>query len=147
MNKAFERYTSRDIAKYVLETPDGHKRGGVNKEVSILMSDLRGFTSISTKLPPDDLIVILNHYFEKMSEIIEENNGTIIEFLGDGIFVVFGAPNDLPDHASLAVKCAIEMENAMDEVNKWNVENGYPELEMGIGINSGMARVGWVSLI
>jgi adenylate cyclase len=66
LNKAFERYTSRDIAKYVLETPDGHKRGGINKEVSILMSDLRGFTSISTKLPPDELIVILNHYFEKM---------------------------------------------------------------------------------
>ncbi|MCR5633097.1 MAG: PAS domain-containing protein [Eubacterium sp.] len=142
LNKAFERYTSRDIAKYVLETPDGHKRGGINKEVSILMSDLRGFTSISTKLPPDELIVILNHYFEKMSAIIEKNNGTIIEFLGDGIFVVFGAPSDLPDHASLAVKCAIEMENAMDEVNKWNIENGYPELEMGIGINSGLAIVG-----
>ncbi|SEP98803.1 Adenylate cyclase, class 3 [Lachnospiraceae bacterium NE2001] len=142
VNSAFARYTSPDIAEYVLQSPEGEKQGGSSREVSILMSDLRGFTSISTRLPAEDLIVILNHYFEIMSDIIGKNKGTIIEFLGDGIFVVFGAPKDIPDHASLAVKCAIEMENAMEEVNRWNRDNDYPELEMGIGINSGQAVVG-----
>ena len=142
VSSAFARYTSADIAEYVLETPEGEKRGGQSKEVTILMSDLRGFTALSAGIEPDALIDILNHYFEIMSEIIGKNKGTIIEFLGDGIFVVFGAPKTLSDHASLAVKCAIEMENAMIEVNNWNKENGYPELEMGIGINSGHAIVG-----
>ena len=142
VSSAFARYTSADIAEYVLESPDGEKRGGQSRNVSILMSDLRGFTAMSGNLEPDVLIDTLNHYFEKMSEIIGRNKGTIIEFLGDGIFVVFGAPKDLPNHAYQAVKCAIEMENAMADINKWNLERDYPELEMGIGINSGNAIVG-----
>ena len=142
VNSAFARYTSPDIAEYVLSSPDGEKRGGKNKNVSILMSDLRGFTALSTKLSSNELIVLLNHYFEKMAAVIAQYGGTIIEFLGDGIFVVFGAPKDMPDHAYLAVKCAVEMENAMEEVNRWNSEMGYPTLEMGIGINSGPVVVG-----
>lgn len=142
VNAAFRRYTSAEIAEYVLNTPEGEKQGGVSKDVSILMSDLRGFTALSTKMTPDELITLLNHYFAIMAEIIVSFRGTVIEFLGDGIFVVFGAPKDDPDHATTAVRCAIEMENAMDRVNEWNAENGYPELKMGIGINSGKAVVG-----
>lgn len=139
---AFARYTSPDIADYVLTTSEGQKRGGVSQEVTVLLSDLRGFTAISASLPPQDLIDLLNHYFEQMVAIIERYGGTVIEFLGDGIFVLFGAPKDLPDHASRAVRCAIEMQNCMQEVNAWNQENGYPNLEMGIGINSGTVVVG-----
>ena len=142
VNAAFARYTSAEIADFVLNTPEGEKQGGSSKEVTILMSDLRGFTAMSTRLAPTELINVLNHYFGFMNEAIERNHGTVIEFLGDGIFVVFGAPKDDPDHAVNAVRCAIEMENAMEEVNKWNRENGYPELEMGIGINSGKCVVG-----
>lgn len=142
VNAAFARYTSASIADYVLNTPEGDRQGGKLKDVSILMSDLRGFTAISTKLPPDDLIDLLNHYFEHMVDAIERYGGTVIEFLGDGIFVVFGAPDDDEDHAENAVRCAIEMENAMPEVNKWNLDKGYPELQMGIGINSGKCLVG-----
>ena len=139
---AFARYTSPDIADYVLMTSEGQKRGGINQDVTIMMSDLRGFTALSSKLPAQELIDLLNHYFEKMVAVIEKYHGTVIEFLGDGIFVVFGAPRDLPDHASLAVKCAIEMQNAMREVNAWNHDNGFPDLEMGIGINSGNVVIG-----
>ena len=139
---AFARYTSPDIADYVLTTSEGQKRGGVATEVTVLLSDLRGFTAMATKMPPQDLIDLLNHYFEKMVAIIENYHGTVIEFLGDGIFVVFGAPKELADHATLAVKCAIEMENAMKDVNAWNKEKGFPNLEMGIGINSGTVVVG-----
>lgn len=142
VHSAFERYTSPEIAKYVLATPEGGKQGGEARDVTILMSDLRGFTALSTQLSSAELIVVLNHYFASMSEIIARCKGTVIEFLGDGIFVVFGAPADVPDHAEAAVRCAIDMQNAMEEVNQWNRKMNYPVLEMGIGINSGTAVVG-----
>ena len=142
VNKAFARYTSPDIADYVLTTAEGQKTGGLTKEVTIMMSDIRGFTALSSQLSAQELITALNHYFASVVAVIEKYGGTVIEFLGDGIFVVFGAPKDLPDHASRAVKCAVEMQNVMTEVNEWNGKNGYPDLEMGIGINSGKAVVG-----
>ncbi len=142
VHSAFERYTSPEIADYVLTTPGGEKQGGQSREATILMSDLRGFTAMSTRLPSDQLITMLNHYFAEMSAVITQHRGTVIEFLGDGIFVVFGAPQELPDHAEAAVRCAVEMQNALSRVNEWNREQGYPELEMGIGINSGSVVVG-----
>ncbi len=142
VRSAFARYTSPDIADYVLTTAEGQKRGGLTQEVTILMSDLRGFTALSSKMPAQRLINLLNHYFEAMVAVISKYGGTVIEFLGDGIFVVFGAPKEMPDHATNAVKCAIGMQNAIKEVNKWTEENGYPELAMGIGINTGSVVVG-----
>ena len=142
VNSAFERYTSPEIAKYVLTSPEGAKQGGQTRDVTIMMSDLRGFTAMSTKLHPDTLITVLNHYFEAMIAVIYRYNGTVLEFLGDGIFVVFGAPIDDENHAENAVACAVEMQNAMKSVNEWNAEHSYPELEMGIGINTGPAVVG-----
>ena len=142
VHSAFARYTSPEIAQYVLTTPEGEKQGGQKKEVTILMSDLRGFTAMSINMSSDGLITMLNHYFESMAGVIRRFQGTVIEFLGDGIFVVFGAPHDQPNHAADAVSCAIEMQNAMTGVNAWNREHGYPELAMGIGINSGEVVVG-----
>lgn len=142
VKSAFARYTSPDIADYVLTTAEGQKRGGLTSEVTIMMSDLRGFTALATTMSAQRLISLLNHYFEKMVSVIEKYHGTVIEFLGDGIFIVFGAPKEWPGHAGLAVKCAVEMQNAMISVNEWNKENGYPNLEMGIGINSGNVVVG-----
>ena len=142
VNSALVRYTSPEIADYALMTAEGQKSGGMKKEVTIIMSDLRGFTALGSKLAPEELITVLNHYFEAMVAVIQKYKGTVIEFLGDGIFTVFGAPGDLPEHALLACKCAVEMQQAMSEVNAWNVSNGYPELQMGIGINSGSAVVG-----
>ena len=142
VSSAFKRYTSPEIANYVLTSPGGEKQGGTDREVTILMSDIRGFTALSSRLSCTDLITMLNHYFECMSLVIDRYHGTIIEFLGDGLFVVFGAPKDQSDHAADAVSCAITMQNAMEDVNEWNRTRGYPELEMGIGIHSGIAVVG-----
>lgn len=142
VHSAFARYTSPEIADYVLSTPEGEKQGGSSREVSILMSDLRGFTAMSTQVSSEDLITMLNHYFEIMASVIRYFRGTVIEFLGDGIFVVFGAPLELQEHAAAAVACAIDMQNSMEEVNTWNREHGYPDLEMGIAVNSGTAVVG-----
>ena len=142
VNSALVRYTSKDIADFVLTTEEGAKSGGKNKDVTVIMSDLRGFTALSAKLTAEELITVINHYFEAMSNIITKYGGTIIEFLGDGIFTIFGAPKDMPDHPQAAVKCAVEMQRAMKEVNEWNKENGFPILEMGIGINTGVVVVG-----
>ena len=142
VNAAFERYTSPDIADFVLNDPKGEKKGGQAKEITVLISDLRGFTAISSELAPSELIKALNHYFEKMVAVIERFGGTVIEFLGDGIFVVFGAPKDDPNHAAHAVACAIEMQNVNESDHDWYHQRDYPELEMGIGINSGSAVVG-----
>ena len=142
VNSALVRYTSPDIADYALATAEGQKSGGQTKNVTIMMSDLRGFTALGAKLPAEELITVLNHYFAAMVAVIQKYGGTVIEFLGDGIFVVFGAPKVLEVHAVNAVKCAVEMQSALHAVNDWNRENGYPELEMGIGINTGNAVVG-----
>ena len=142
VTSAFTRYTSTQIADYVLNKPEGEKQGGVPRYATILMSDLRGFSSLCESMDADSLVTMLNHYFEIMVGIIERQHGTVIEFLGDGIFVVFGAPQDDSLHAEHAVACALEMQNAMAGVNGWNAANGYPSLQMGIGINSGSVVVG-----
>lgn len=142
VNSALVRYTSPDIADYALTTAEGQKSGGQTKNVTILMSDLRGFTALSSKLTAEELIKVLNRYFEAMVACIQKYHGTVIEFLGDGIFTVFGAPKDLEEHCSCAVNCAVEMQKAMPAVNEWNKANGYPELQMGIGINTGDVVVG-----
>lgn len=142
VNSALIRYTSPDIADYALMTAEGQRSGGMTKNVTILMSDLRGFTALGSKLKAEDLITVLNHYFEVMVAVIQKYKGTVIEFLGDGIFTVFGAPKNIEDHATLAVKCAVEMQASLKGVNEWNAKHGFPPLEMGIGVNTGDVVVG-----
>lgn len=139
---ALARFTSPEIAEYVLSSSEEDMQAVHSRDVSILMADLRGFTAISSTLSPAALVHMLNHFFESMTSVIDRFLGIVIEFLGDGIFVVFGAAKDSPDHASVATACAIEMQNAMPAVNEWNRANGFPDLEMGIGIHSGPAVVG-----
>lgn len=142
VTSAFTRYTSTQIADYVLNRPEGEKQGGTLRHTTILMSDLRGFSAMCESMDAGRLVTMLNHYFEVMVGIIERHHGTVIEFLGDGIFVVFGAPRADSRHAEHAVACALEMQNAMDGIDEWNAANGYPALEMGIGINSGRTVTG-----
>jgi adenylate cyclase len=138
----FGRYISDEIVESILETPEGLKLGGEMRTVTILMSDIRGFTPITERLSPENVVSILNIYLEVMTEVIQKYQGTINEFIGDAILVIFGAPIELEDHARRAVACALEMQMAMAVVNERNREAGYPELEMGIGINTGELVVG-----
>ena len=142
LNETFGCFLSDDIVKQLLDTPDGLNLGGSKKKLTILMSDLRGFTAISERMDPEELIIMLNHYLGEMTEIIQKHNGTIIEFLGDGIFVIFGAPVASDTHADDAVATALEMQARMESINKWNSERDYPQLQMGIGINTGEVIVG-----
>ena len=136
LQETFGRYLSDDIVREILEAPDGLKLGGQKHELTILMSDLRGFTMLCSHMEPQDLIAMLNHYFSEMYEAISRYKGTVIEFLGDGMLVIFGAPVSTQRHAANAVAAAVEMQRRMDAVNAWNAERGYPELAMGIGVNT-----------
>ena len=142
LNETFGRFLSDDIVKQLLDTPDGLALGGKKKNVTVLMSDLRGFTAMSERMDPEDLITMLNHYLAEMTDAIQMREGTIIEFMGDGIFAIFGAPEDNKDHAACAVSAAIDMQSRMEEINRWNTDRDYPILEMGIGINTGEVIVG-----
>ena len=142
LQETFGRYLSDDIVREILDTPDGWRLGGEKRRLSILMSDLRGFTLMSERMQPQDLITMLNHYFGQMYEEIERYHGTLIEFLGDGMLVIFGAPVPREDHAADAVAAAIGMQKRMAEVNRWNAERGYEPLAMGIGINTDTVILG-----
>ena len=142
ISETFGRYLSDDIVASFLEKPETLELGGKKKPTTIVMTDLRGFTTMSEQLPPETVVNMLNNYLAKMIDIIYEYNGTILEFIGDAIMVIFGAPIWCEDHAAKAVACAISMQSAMDEVNRWNQENGFPEIEMGIGINTGDVIIG-----
>ena len=142
ISETFGRYLSDEIVEKLLNSPDGCKLGGEKQEVTIIMSDIRGFTAMSEMMPPVDLMAMLNHYLAVMTDIIQNYKGTIIEFIGDAIFAIFGAPITCENGAENAVKCAVEMQNAMEAVNQFNEEKGYPHLEMGIGINTGDVILG-----
>jgi adenylate cyclase len=138
----FGRYLSDEIVESILEKPEGLKLGGEKREVTILMADLRGFTSICERLPPENIVGIINNYLETMTDIISQYKGTIIEFMGDAILVIFGAPIQRDNDAKRAVACAIEMQLAMNGVSQRNRQEGHSEVVMGIGINTGRAVVG-----
>ena len=142
LSETFGRFLSDEIVKQLLDTPDGLKLGGEKRTLTIMMSDLRGFTTLSERMDPSDLIALLNHYLEEMTTCIQRHGGTIIEFIGDGILAIYGAPDHCADHASRAVAAAVEMQIKMDDVNRWNEKRSYPTLEMGIGINTGEVIVG-----
>ena len=138
----FGRYLSNEVVEELLGSPEGLKMSGENREVTFLVSDLRGFSSLSSSLSPDNVIPILNRYFERMVEIIARYRGTVDELQGDGILVFFGAPLAGSDDQERAIACAIEMQNAMEELNSDQQKLNLPELSMGIGINSGEVIVG-----
>ena len=142
LSTTFGRFLSDEIVRQLLDTPGGLTLGGKKRELTIMMSDLRGFTAMSERMDAGDLIAMLNHYLGEMTEVIQGRGGTIIEFIGDGIMAIFGAPAPSRSHAADAVAAALEMEARMEAVNAWNAERDYPLLEMGIGLNTGEVIVG-----
>ena len=142
IRKTFGRYTSDEIVEALLDVPDGLKLGGEKREVTLLMSDLRGFTALTERLDPTVVVFLLNHYLSAMVEVIQRSGGTIDEIIGDSILVVFGAPVVMQAAAKRAVLCALKMQKAMNEVNEYHIERGCPEIEMGIALHTGEVVVG-----
>jgi adenylate cyclase len=138
----FGRYLSNEVVEELLDSPGGLKMSGENREVTFLVSDLRGFTAMTASLSPQRVIEIMNRYFEYMVDVIARYKGTVNEFTGDGILAFFGAPLYADDDPERAVACAVEMQNALLAVNAAQRRLKLPDLAMGIGINTGEVVVG-----
>lgn len=140
--ETFGRYLSNEVVESLLQTPEGLKLGGETRKVTLLMSDLRGFTQIADRIPPDRVVRLLNNYLGTMADILLSYQGTIDEFIGDAILAIFGAPVQREDDTLRAVACAVEMQRAMERVNDFNRREGLPVVEMGIALHTGEVVVG-----
>jgi len=142
IRETFGRYVSPELAEQCLRDRDALQLGGEVREVAMLMSDLRGFSEMSERLGAPAMIALLNEYLAKMTPVITQHGGTINEFIGDAIFVLFGAPFGRPDDAERAVRCAHAMQVALREFNAESRQRGLPELSMGIGLHVGPVVAG-----
>jgi len=132
---AFGEYVSPEVLDRVML--EGARLGGEVRTVSVLMSDLRGFTTMAERLPPEEISRIMNEYLTAMVDVIMSHRGIVSDFIGDGILAFFGAPSDDPEHAWHAVQTALGMQEALTRLNQaWEAEDR-PRLAMGIAVNSG----------
>jgi adenylate cyclase len=137
VKRLFSRYVSRDVFQRLLASPGEIGLGGERREMTVLFSDMRGFTTLSESGEPEDLVRQLNQYFTRMVEVVFAQRGTVDKFVGDMIMALYGAPLDDPDHADHAVQTALQMVDALQELNRrWTIE-GRAVLDIGIGINTG----------
>jgi adenylate cyclase len=143
VRNTFGRYVDQEVAKKLMTRPEASRMGGEKREVAILMSDIRGFTSLSESLSPDTIIGFLNRYFSHMIEIIQGYQGIIVDFFGDSVLAFFD-PLDGPVKPTIrrAVQCALDMQAAMVKITEELQGSGMPELQMGIGVNAGEVVVG-----
>ena len=137
IRRTFGRYLTDEVLEELLNDSNGLRIGGERREVTILISDIRQSTELSEKMDPVSFFRMLNHYFEEMIEIINAWRGNILDFVGDSIVAVFGAPKPNKLSARDATACAVAMQRRMKAVNEWNLSQEYPEISMGIGIHTG----------
>jgi adenylate cyclase len=137
VKKLFSRYVAKDVFDRLMADPSLAALGGVRRNMTVLFSDVRGFTAMSEKGSPEAVVHQLNEYFTRMVQVLFEHRGTLDKFVGDMVMALFGAPVDDPDHADHAVEAALAMSQALEELNvRWAAE-GRPILDIGIGINTG----------
>ncbi len=137
VTQLFSRYVSKDVFDQVLANPALAELGGRRRTMSVLFSDMRGFTAMTERGDPEALVGQLNEYFSRMVEVVFAHHGTIDKFVGDMVMALFGAPLDDADHADHAVATAVEMVRALDVLNARWLQEGRPALGIGIGVNSG----------
>jgi len=138
----FSSYVTEKIVNELIKNPDMAKLGGERREITVLFSDVMGFTSFSEKHAPEEVVAILNEYLGEMTDIVLKWEGTLDKFIGDAILTFWNAPMRQENHAELAIKCALNMVGRLKELQKkWQAE-GKPMLDCGIGINTGEVIVG-----
>jgi adenylate cyclase len=137
VKRLFGRYVSKDVYSQLLANPELAELGGKRRDMTVLFSDIRGFTSVTEKGDPEDLVAQLNEYFTRMVEIVFRHRGTVDKFVGDMVMALFSAPLDDGDHAEHAVTAAIDMVRELGELNRRWASEGRAQLDFGIGINSG----------
>lgn len=142
LKRAFSSYVSPQLLEIILKDPERLRLGGEKREITVLFSDLRGFTTLSEGLDPEKLVSLLNEYLEPMTLIVLEEGGMLDKYIGDAIMAVFNAPVDLEDHRDRACRTALKMLQKLKELNTGFRERFGLELNIGVGINTGYAVVG-----
>jgi adenylate cyclase len=137
VSRLFGRYVSKDVYTQLMANPDQATLGGSRREMSVLFSDIRGFTTVTEKGQPEALVQQLNEYFTCMVEVVFRHGGTVDKFVGDMVMALFGAPLDDPHHAEHAVATAVDMIHELGELNRAWAAKGLKQLDIGIGVNSG----------
>jgi adenylate cyclase len=139
---ALERFLAPEVVEMVVNNPEGVRLGGVNQKVSVMFADIRGFTPLSEKLPPEKIVEILNEYFTRVTDVIFDNGGTLDKYIGDAVMAVFGAPISKGNDALNAVKAACDLQRLVLEMNRDAKSRKWPQLQVGIGINTGVVTAG-----
>jgi adenylate cyclase len=137
VSKLFGRYVSRDVYSQLMANPDQAELGGKRREMTVLFSDIRGFTTVTERGDPEELVRQLNEYFSRMVEIVFRHKGTVDKFVGDMVMALFSAPLDDAEHANHAVQAAVDMVKELGELNRAWAAKGMTQLDIGIGVNSG----------
>jgi adenylate cyclase len=137
MKRLFGRYVSKDVFEHLVADPSLARLGGVRRDMTVLFSDIRGFTTASEQGTPESIVAQLNDYFTAMVDVLFRHQGTLDKFVGDMVMGLFGAPMADPRHADHAVETALEMMSVLAGLNARWVSEGRPALDIGIGINSG----------
>jgi adenylate cyclase len=138
----FSSYVSPSIVEELIKDPDKAKLGGQRKELTMLFSDVKGFTTFCEQYPPEQVVPLLNEYLTAMTEVVFHWKGTLDKFVGDAVVAFWGAPLDQPNHVELALKCAMHMRRRLSELQEGWKARGLPMLDNGIGINTGEVLVG-----
>ncbi|MCB1171116.1 MAG: adenylate/guanylate cyclase domain-containing protein, partial [Leptospiraceae bacterium] len=142
IRNTFSKFVSQDVVEELLANPDSITLGGSKKELTVFFSDVRGFTTISEKLGPEELVQLLNEYLSEMTELIIDYRGTIDKYMGDAIMAFWGAPARNDDHAYYACVAAMAQVQALMKLQEMWSDRNIPVLDIGIGINTGPAVVG-----
>ncbi|MEQ1870415.1 MAG: adenylate/guanylate cyclase domain-containing protein [Vicinamibacterales bacterium] len=138
MQRLFGQYVSKDVFARLVEHPELARLGGERREMTVLFSDIRGFTTVTERGQPEDTVQMLNEYFTRMVEVVFKHKGTLDKFVGDMVMALFNAPLDDADHAEHAVQAALEMIDELQRLNaRWKAEGRFAELDIGIGVNTG----------
>jgi len=138
----FGRYVTEDVVRNLVSSPQGSKIGSELEEVTLLFADIRGFSSVTEHLSPEQVLTVLNNYYDVMIDVVNKFKGTIDKLMGDEMLVTFGVPKKRNGDAERALACALSMQLAMREVNERNQAQSLPELQLGIGVNTGKVMVG-----
>lgn len=142
VKKAFSSYVSPELVEEIQKDPDKLQLGGQERCVSIMFSDIRGFTSLSESLSAPALVSMLNEIHDPMTKVVLKNKGMLDKYIGDAMMVLFNTPLDLEDHADMAVLSALELIRTLHQINGHFTEKGLPNIDVGVGVNSGLAVCG-----
>ena len=142
ITKLFGQYVPPELADKMSQDPTHYSMEGQSREMTVLFSDIRGFTNFSESLPPTELAEVLNAYLSRMTAIVQQHRGTIDKYIGDAVMAFWNAPVDMANHAESAVQAGLDMQAALPELNKEFAARGWPAVKIGVGVNTGRMSVG-----